>query len=130
MGKSNTSLTNSWESTTPAFESRKYFTVAILHSAIIDLIGTFRNEATAIELSENNGSKTLHHWVSAIPLRSTNSMAEARHPAIECSKYFTVVVHRSAEVDLIGLPGMGLRLSVESIDVSNDVKRHLETMPA
>jgi hypothetical protein len=43
--------------------------------------------------------------------------------ALECCKYFTLVVHRSAEVDLTGVCGMGRRLSVESVDVSNGVKR-------
>jgi hypothetical protein len=52
----------SWESTTPALESHKYFTVVIHQSAEIDPIGAVRNGATAIEFSGNNGSKSLHHW--------------------------------------------------------------------
>jgi hypothetical protein len=50
-------------------------------------------------------------------------MAGDRHPALECRKYSTVVVYHSAKVVLIGVSGMGLRLSVESVDVSNGVKR-------
>jgi hypothetical protein len=57
-------------------------------------------------------------------------MAGARHPVIECRKYFTIFLLHSAEVDLIGVSGMGLRLSVESVDVSNGVKRQVEAMPA
>jgi hypothetical protein len=53
---------------TLTLESRKYFTVVVHNSVEIDLIGAFRNGATAIEFSENNGSKSLHHWVRVIPV--------------------------------------------------------------
>jgi hypothetical protein len=62
------SVRSSQESTTPALESRKYFTVVAHHSASVDPINIFKNEATAIEFSGVNGSKRLHHWVRAIPL--------------------------------------------------------------
>jgi hypothetical protein len=58
----------SWESTTPTLESRNYFTVLVHYSAEIDPIGVFRNGATAIEFSENNGSKRLHYWLRVIPI--------------------------------------------------------------
>jgi hypothetical protein len=48
----------SWESTTPALERRKYFTVVVHHSPEIDLIGAFRNGATAIEFIGTNESKS------------------------------------------------------------------------
>jgi hypothetical protein len=44
-------LKRSRESTTPALESSKYFTVVIHHLTEADGIGTFRNEATSIEFS-------------------------------------------------------------------------------
>jgi hypothetical protein len=69
------------------------------------------------------GPELGHVRLRAIPLSPINSMVPARHPALECCKYFTIVVHHNAEVDLIGVCGMGLRLSVESVDVSNGMKR-------
>jgi hypothetical protein len=55
-------------STTPALERRKYFTVVVHHNDEVDPIGAYRNGATAIEFSENNGSKSLHNWVLVIPV--------------------------------------------------------------
>jgi hypothetical protein len=58
----------SWESTVPALESRKSFTIVAYHCAEIDPIGTFQNGATAIEFSGNYGSKSLHHWEWIVPV--------------------------------------------------------------
>jgi hypothetical protein len=52
----------------PALERREYITVLLHHSANVNPIDIFKNEATAIEFSGNNGSKSLHHWVGAIPV--------------------------------------------------------------
>jgi hypothetical protein len=52
----------------PALESRKYITVLLHHNAEVDPIDIFLNGATVIEFSGNNGSKSLHHWVRAIPV--------------------------------------------------------------
>jgi hypothetical protein len=45
----------------PILERRKYFKVFLHHKTKVTPIGIFKNEATAIEFSENNGSKSLHH---------------------------------------------------------------------
>jgi hypothetical protein len=42
----------------PNLERRKYITVVIHHSAEVDPINIFKNEVTAIEFSENNGTIT------------------------------------------------------------------------
>jgi hypothetical protein len=44
-------------------------------------------------------------------------------PALQGHECFTVLLHHSAKGDLIGVSGMGLRLPVESVDVSNRVLR-------
>jgi hypothetical protein len=58
----------SWESTTPALERRKYFPVVVHHRTEVDTICVFRNEASVIEFSGVNGSKSLQHWVRVIPV--------------------------------------------------------------
>jgi hypothetical protein len=74
----NISIFSSQESTTPALESRKYFTVVVHYCTEVDPIGTLRNEASAIEFVEVNGSKSLQHWVRVISVRSTKSKTGAR----------------------------------------------------
>jgi hypothetical protein len=51
------------ERTTQALDRRKYFTVVVHHRTEIYPIGVFRNEASAIEFSGVNGSKSRQHWV-------------------------------------------------------------------
>jgi hypothetical protein len=52
----------------PALERRKCITVLLNHSAEVDPIVIFKNKSTAIEFSGNNGLKSLHHCVRAIPV--------------------------------------------------------------